>query len=375
MNPSKKTDCPDRTKENLCEMKSHYQDIPIPEHLKSQVEASILQAKLDLAAETHSSQAKEGSAADTGTGSRCRARPRILAWGKGISAAAAAAMLALAALANSSASAAHAMEQVPFLGAIVDIVTFREYGSRDGNMEANLKIPSAQVKDAGGSLMEDATDQLNSQIQAYTDEIIAAYQADAEASGGEAMESVDLSYEVATDNDTLFSLRFYQTHTMASAAQSEKIYHIDKGTGNMVTLKDLFQEGTDYKGVISQNIKEQMQEQMEEDEGVQYYIADKPATYYPDGQNPLDPAWDFSEDFTATPMEDGTAEETDAPEEPISEEGFQEIPDDVDFYVNGSGKLVVVFDEYEVAPGYMGAVSFEIPTSLLKDIVKEGYLK
>lgn len=43
--------------------------------------------------------------------------------------------------------------------------------------------------------------------------------------------------------------------------------------------------------------------------------------------------------------------------------------------LNASGKLVIVFDEYEVAPGYMGAVSFEIPTEILKDILKEGYLK
>lgn len=46
----------------------------------------------------------------------------------------------------------------------------------------------------------------------------------------------------------------------------------------------------------------------------------------------------------------------------------------MDFYINESGKLVLVFDEYEVAHGYMGVVSFEIPTEVVASIVKEGYL-
>ena len=62
------------------------------------------------------------------------------------------------------------------------------------------------------------------------------------ASGGEALESVDLDYEIAADNDKLFSLRFHKTLTMASAEQSEKIYHVDKETGKMATIKDLWQE-------------------------------------------------------------------------------------------------------------------------------------
>ena len=42
--------------------------------------------------------------------------------------------------------------------------------------------------------------------------------------------------------------------------------------------------------------------------------------------------------------------------------------------MNESGKLMIVFDEYEVAPGFMGIISFEIPTDILDGIVKDGYL-
>ncbi len=405
MSHTPQKDSPNTLKEILGEINSHYQAIQIPENLKSQVEDSIRRAKQDPVTETMPA--------------RRRKRPCIPSWAKHFFAGAAAAILALAILANSSASIAHAMGQVPLLGILVDIITFRDYSIYNKNMKANLKIPKAQVTDSSGEALEEATEQLNNQIHSYTTKIIAAYLDDVKASGGEALESVDLDYEIAADNDKLFSLRFHKTLTMASAEQSEKIYHVDKETGKMATIKDLFQKDSNYKEVISQNIKEQMRAQMEADEEKTYYIADTPidetarvpatpegdgsTTYYfyTDG-NPLSPRWDFSKDFKATPLEDGAAEgKTPSHETPSREsasegnaaedetaqgnaaendtaersDGFYEISDDVNFYVNESGKLMIVFDEYEVAPGFMGIISFEIPTDVLDGIVKDGYLK
>lgn len=40
---------------------------------------------------------------------------------------------------------------------------------------------------------------------------------------------------------------------------------------------------------------------------------------------------------------------------------FNLITGDESFYFNENGEIVIVFDEYEVAPGYMGAVEFTIP--------------
>lgn len=41
-------------------------------------------------------------------------------------------------------------------------------------------------------------------------------------------------------------------------------------------------------------------------------------------------------------------------------EGFTSIADDQRFYLNGDGVPVVVFEKYEIAPGYMGEQEFEI---------------
>ena len=39
------------------------------------------------------------------------------------------------------------------------------------------------------------------------------------------------------------------------------------------------------------------------------------------------------------------------------------------FYITQQGKLVIVFDKYEVAPGSMGIVDFGIPITLLADVL------
>ena len=46
------------------------------------------------------------------------------------------------------------------------------------------------------------------------------------------------------------------------------------------------------------------------------------------------------------------------------------IDADQNFYFNEQGELVLAFDEYEVAPGYMGNVEFVIPEKIVEDIYK-----
>ena len=58
----------------------------------------------------------------------------------------------------------------------------------------------------------------------------------------------------------------------------------------------------------------------------------------------------------------------------MPELNWQGIKEDQNFYFDAGGNLVIVFDEYEVAPGYMGSVEFEIPDEVTRDLVQEGFL-
>ena len=97
-----------------------------------------------------------------------------------------------------------------------------------------------------------------------------------------------------------------------------------------VTLEDLFVEGSDYISAISENIKTQMQEQMAADEGVIYFLDN----------------------------------------DDMPEFNFQGITEQTNFYFNEKDELVIAFDEYEVAPGSMGAPEFVIPQEVTAAILK-----
>lgn len=135
------------------------------------------------------------------------------------------------------------------------------------------------------------------------------------------------TYQVVTDNEKYLSLRINTTVIMASGAEYVKIFTIDKATGQVVTLKDLFRNKADYVKALSDNIKEQMREQMAADDSNMYF---------------LESGEDAADDF-------------------------DQITGDESFYFNENGELVIVFDEYTVAPGYMGVVEFTIPKSVTGD--------
>ena len=226
---------------------------------------------------------------------------------------AAAALALFAAVPNASPAAAAAMADVPVLGAIVELVTFRRYTYDDGHRTADIAVPELR----GGEAAEEANDQ----VQAYTDQLIARFRESCrEESGGEYY-GLDASYSVVTNTDQWFTLRIDTTETQASSYQTSRFYHIDKTNGKVVTLRDLFREGADYSAALSGEVRRQMEAAAGED-----------AVYFP-------------EELTA-------------------------IGPEQNFYWSGDGELVLVFDEYTIAPGYMGMPEFTIPADVYESLLK-----
>lgn len=295
--------------DRLESMRKEYHEIPIPEDLEFQVRASIQRAKRE--------QGKEKPT-----------KGRVYRLWKRTGLTAAAAMIGLVVLTNASPTVAYAMEQVPVLGAITRVFTFHTYEYQGDKTSAHIEVPQVE----GGS------QELNDAIVAYTDTIIQQYQQDAGLYQGESQGetdhyTLDMTYTVVTDSDTLFALRFDQTQIMASGTESVKVYAVDKATGHILSLADLFQADSDYLGVLTRAVQEQMAQQMEADPAVYYWLDDE-----------------------------------------VEEWNFTQLPSDTDFYVNEAGDLVLVFDEGEVAPMYMGVVEFTIPAQDLKGIAQGDYL-
>lgn len=215
---------------------------------------------------------------------------------------------------NASPVVAQAMDGIPVIGSIARVVTIRNYNeSTDNGMMADISVPQIDGNVAA-----------NAEMDAYAKELIARYEKEVVAQLGqeEGHYALESSYEVVSDNDKYVNIRINTVETMASGAEFVKIFTVDKATGQTVSLKD-YLNSPEKLEAVSQNIKDQMAAQMAEDEGKVYF----------------------------TEGEVG---------------GFTGLTGDENFYLNEAGELVIVFGEYEVAPGYMGTVSFTIP----KDVTK-----
>lgn len=215
---------------------------------------------------------------------------------------------------NASPVVAQAMDGIPVIGSIARVVTIRNYNeSTDNGMMADISVPQIDGNVAA-----------NVEMDAYAKELIARYEKEVVAQLGqeEGHYALESSYEVVSDNDKYVSIRINTVETMASGAEFVKIFTVDKATGQTVSLKD-YLNSPEKLEAVSQNIKDQMAAQMAEDEGKVYFTEGEPG-------------------------------------------GFTGLTGDENFYLNEAGELVIVFGEYEVAPGYMGTVSFTIP----KDVTK-----
>lgn len=268
---------------------------------------------------------------------------------------AAAAMIVLIALPNTNVQIAHAMENIPVLGGFFRLVTVRQYNYSDENHDAEIELaqitygedgegtPVGEVAvgaaapdnaDAGNAegagqeagvakLSEEGVQAVNQDMEATVEELIRQFE---DTLSEEGYHGVHVSQEVVTDNTQYYTVKLSVLETEASGYEHNQFYTVDKQTGNVVTLADLFAEGSDYISVISENIKTQMREQMAADEGVIYFLDD----------------------------------------EDMPEFNFQSITAQTNFYFNENGELVIAFDEYEVAPGYMGAPEFVIPQEIVE---------
>lgn len=261
-------------------------------------------------------------------------------------AAAAAVAVVFVALPNTSESVAYAMSNIPVVGKLVEAVTFRDYKYESERNNADIEVPELAVNEtalpgteqvaegteqaADSEVQENlkkTTDEINAEIQKITDEIVAEFEENLKFEGG--YQNVMVKHEVLSTTENYFTLKLICYQGSGSGAEWDYFYTIDLETGERLALKDLFVDGADYITPISENIKEQMQEQMDADENVYYWLNDE-----------------------------------------IEEWNFQKITDETSFYLNEDGNIVISFNEGDVAPMYMGCVEFVIPNDVTEGIRK-----
>lgn len=233
---------------------------------------------------------------------------------------------------NLSSEISYALSEVPVLGSIVRVLTFKTFELKDNNFDAQLKTPAIEGLDSKleAMLNEKYLDENQKLYDDFMKEIDELKKADME----EAHMGIASGYEVKTDTDKLLVIGRYVVNTAGSSSTTIKYDTIDKQNKLLITLPSLFKDEA-YIDIISENIKAQMKEQMK-DENKVYWLED----------------------------------------EMMGDENFSKIDKNQSFYITKDNQLVIAFDKYEVAPGYMGNPEFIIPSELLKDVlVSDEYIK
>ena len=274
------------------EAKRKYDEIPIPSELSKRVGKEIEKANMK--------------------------RKKILVFRrrvqKGTAAAAAVVVLFTAAL-NTNTAFAETAGQLPVIGPVARVLTFRSYQTEEEDLKISVEIPTIEMISEDMNGLEQS---VNEEILALCEQYAQAAKTRAEEyrqafldTGGTeeewAAHNIEFKvwYEVKSQTDEYLSLAIMGTENWSSAYSETKYYNFDLKEGKLVTLQDIL--GDEYQQIANESIQNQMKENSE--------------IYWDD---------------------------------------FEGIQEDTPFYLNESGNPVIVFEKYEIAPGSEGQQEFEI---------------
>ena len=227
---------------------------------------------------------------------------------------------------NTNTAFAREISEIPVLGAVARIFTFRSYVEESDELKVSVEIPSLEmISEETNGLADSVNQEIHTLCEQYADEAVKRAEEYKKAfmeTGGTQEEweahniEIRVFYEIKSQTEDFLSFAVSGTENWTSAYSETRYYNIDLKNEKLVTLEDIL--GEDYITIVNTDIQRQMQSR--EESGEVFF----------------------------TPEEGG----------------FTGISDDVKFYINESGNPVVVFGKYEIAPGSAGEVEFEIESNM-----------
>lgn len=222
-------------------------------------------------------------------------------------------------LVNTSAPFALAVADIPVLGDIARIFTVREFSLHDDTKLIDVRLPA--LENTGHTDLEQ---RVNTEITTRMDAVLAEAKERARldreaflATGGKEEDfipvNIDVNYEIKCQNERYLSFLLTTAETQANVYTTLTAYNLDLAAGRELTLADLL--GPDWVETANRAVRDGMAQAMAQD----------PQNAYFQG-----------------------------------EDGFTSVSEDQKFYLNEAGNPVLLFEKYEIAPGYMGIQEFEV---------------
>ena len=286
-------------------MKVRYDQIMIPEELSIRVEQEIQKSR-----QRQEQKGWRGSS---------HSLRRVI---RSMAAMAAAACILFTAALNTSPVFAKEAGELPVIGGLARVLTFRSYETEKDDIAVAVEIPTIEmIAEDTGITVDEINQEILARCNQYADEAILRaeeYRTAFLETGGTPEEwaehhiQITVGYEIKQQNGRYLSFVVRGTENWTNAYSESKYYNLDLNTGKVVLLKDML--GSDYMELVNRSIRKQIAERQRAGE-----------TF-------------FTEE----------------------EGGFAGISEDVKFYINGNDCPVIVFEKYEIAPGSSGEIEFEI---------------
>ncbi len=286
-------------------MKERYDQITIPEELNFRIQQEIQKSR---------KQQEELR----GAGKSRRFRRLI----HSVEAAAAAVCVLFTAALNTSSAFAKEAGELPVIGGLARILTFRSYETEKDNIAVSVEIPTIEmIEEDTGIRVDEINQEILERCDQYADEALQRaeeYRTAFLETGGTQEEwaehdiKITVGYEIRQQGSDYLSFVVKGTENWTTAYSESRYYNLDLKTGETVTLKDML--GGDYVELANESIRGQIAERKASGE-----------TF-------------FTEE----------------------EGGFAGITEDTKFYINENNCPVIVFEKYEIAPGSSGEIEFEI---------------
>ena len=232
---------------------------------------------------------------------------------------------------NTSESFAMEMSSLPVIGSVAKVLTIRSYETKEENVTTTVEVPEIQMEAAVEEVQMAITD-VNAKIQELVDNFTAEKYAQIEEGKATFLESgateeewnardieVNVSYEVKHQNETTLSMLIDGWISWFNFEEFRKFYNIDLVTGKELTLIDLL--GEDAYEYAESVVLAKMQEMIDAE----------PDTYI---------VWGVNDEFG---------------------DEFIGVTENTPFYINNEGNVVISYNKYDIAPGYLGVIEFEIP--------------
>ena len=240
-----------------------------------------------------------------------------LGFRRGLAAAAAAVVLFTTGL-NTSTVFAETVGNLPVIGAVARVLTFRSYETEDEDLKISVEIPSIEmISEDFSDLEKSVNEEILRLCEQYAQEARTRAEEYRKAfldTGGTEEEwaahniEIRVWYEVKSQTENYLSLAIIGTENWNNANNQIRYYNFDLKKGTLATLADVL--GENYRQIADDAIRSQMEERKADG-----------AVYFDD---------------------------------------FEGINEDTPFYINESGNPVIVFEAYEIAPGSEGQQEFEI---------------